>query len=300
MISTTRLQQSNEARSALGLVKQHPVFTFYVLAFAISWGGILLLVGGPGGIPGSADQVDRLFLAVMGVWFAGPSVASLVTTALVDGRAGLRELLGRLLRWRVAARWFAVALLTAPLVDAATSLALSLASPEFLPNIVQTSDKTGLLVMAFAYGLIGGGFLEELGWTGFATPRLRSHHSLLGTGLIVGLLWGAYHFSVIYWTTGPSGALPLAILLAQLFAWMPAYRILMVWVYDHTQSLLVAMLMHTSLSTSMFVLQPMTIVGVPLLTYLLVFAAVLWLLAAVVVRANRPQLARPGLRLVAA
>jgi len=300
MISTTRLQHPYDARPSIGLIKRHPVLTFYVLAFAISWGGILLLVGGPGGIPGSADQVDRLFLAVMGVWFAGPSVASVVTTALVDGRAGLRELLGRLLRWRVAARWFAVALLIAPLVDAATSLVLSLASPEFLPNIVQTSDKTGLLIMAFAYGLIGGGFLEELGWTGFATPRLRRRHGLLGTGLIVGMLWGAYHFSVIYWATGPSGALPLAILLAQLFAWMPAYRILMVWVYDHTQSLLVAMLMHASLSTSMFVLQPMTIVGVPLLTYLLVFAAVLWLLAAVVVRANRPQLARPGLRLVAA
>jgi membrane protease YdiL (CAAX protease family) len=225
-------------------------------------------------------------------WLAGPSVSSLLVTGLVDGRSGLRELLSRLRKWRVAARWYAIALLTAPLVYVAISFALSLTSREFLPNILTTSDKAALLLMGLAYGLIGGGFCEELGWTGFAVPRLRQRYGVLNTGLIVGVLWGAYHFSVIYWASSPSGALPLAILLAQLFAWMPAFRVLMVWVYERTGSLLLAMLMHACLSSGMLILTPTAISGVPLLTWLLVLAAVLWVVVAVVAVAQGGHLSR--------
>ena len=239
MTHFARLQDPTASPLSMGLIKRHPVPTFYVLAFAISWAGILFLVGGPGGIPGTAEQVERLFLPFMAVWLAGPSLASVITTALVDGRAGLRELLARLLRWRVAARWFAVALLTGSTRGCGDIVCALAGLPGVPPQHPEDERQDWpVLVMALAYGLIGGGFLEELGWTGFAVPRLRPRFGLLGTGLIVGMLWGAYHFSVIFWSTGPSGALPLVVLLVQLFAWLPAFRVLMVWVYDHTGSLL--------------------------------------------------------------
>jgi membrane protease YdiL (CAAX protease family) len=229
-------------------------------------------------------------------WFAGPSVASLVLTGLVSGRAGYRDLLARLLRWRVGGRWYAVALLTAPLASMALALALSPTFPELTPNILTSSDKATVLLMGVVYGFIGGGLLEELGWTGFAVPRLWPRYGVFKTGLIVGLLWGAYHFSVIYWAGSPSGVLPLAILAAQLFAWMPAYRVLMVWVYDRTESLLLAVLMHGTLSASMFVFQSLTMSGVAQLTFLLVWAAVLWIVVAAVAVASGGQLSRPPRR----
>jgi uncharacterized protein len=74
-------------------IKSHPVLSFYALAFAISWGGILLLVGGPIGYPGTKEQVETLFLFVMLAWFAGPSVASILLTGLVYGRAFATSLL---------------------------------------------------------------------------------------------------------------------------------------------------------------------------------------------------------------
>jgi hypothetical protein len=83
---------------------------------------------------------------------------------------------------------------------------------------------------------------------------------------------------------------------AQLFAWMPAFRVLMVWVYDRTESLLVAMLMHASLTASTLILQPLT-TGVNLLTYLLVFGAAVWVIVAVVAVANRGQLSRQSLKI---
>jgi len=266
-------------------IKSHPVLTYFALTFAISWGAILVVVG-PGGLPVTTEQLTMLGLATL----LGPSVAGILLTGLASGRVGLRELLSRLLRWRVGARWYAVALLTAPLSTAAVLLALSLLSPEFLPVIFTSDDKATLLLTGIAAGLVVG-FFEELGWTGFAIPRLRLRYSVLTTGLIVGVLWGAWHYLLFWESDSFSGALPLALLLARLFSWLPAYRVLMVWVYDRTGSLLVAMLMHVSLVASTVIVEP-PLTGGALLTYILVRAAVLWVAIAAVAVANRGQLER--------
>ena len=112
-----------------------------------------------------------------------------MSVGLVRGRAGMQDLLSRLRRWRVSSRWYAVALLTAPLLTTLTLLALSLVSPNFLHAIVASGNKMRLLVSAIALAVIAP-FFEELGWTGFAIPQLRQRHSIVATGLIVGLLWG--------------------------------------------------------------------------------------------------------------
>jgi len=95
-----------------GFIKGHPVLTYFALVFIISWGGFLLVVG-PGGFPGTKEQFGTLLPIVVSAMLAGPSVASILLTGLVDGRAGFRELLSRLFRWRVGACWYAVALLPA-------------------------------------------------------------------------------------------------------------------------------------------------------------------------------------------
>jgi len=141
-----------------------------------------------------------------------------------------------------------------------------------------------------------GGFLEELGWTGFAVPGLRLRYGVLTTGLIVGFLWGAWHFLVTFWASGDSsGALSLPLFLPPLVfyvAVLPVFRVLMVWVYDHTDSLLIAMLMHASLTGStLFVLKPQA-TNVALMIYYLVLAAVLWFFVAVVAVAKGGKLSR--------
>jgi membrane protease YdiL (CAAX protease family) len=273
-------------------IKQRPVLAYFVLAFAISWGGILLAIG-PGGILGTSEVSEELLPFVYLATLLGPSLAGILLTGLVDGRAGFRELLSRLLRWRVGARWYAVALLTAPLLITATLFALSLTSPVFLPAIVTTGNKVSLLLTGIVTGLVVG-FFEELGWTGFAVPRLRLRYGVLTTGLIVGLLWGAWHFPLFSGSTSSSGALPPALYLSVLlFSFLPAYRVLMVWVHDRTGSLLVAILMHAPLAASQLILIPLAISGVQVVTYDLVFSAALWVFVAAVAVANRGQLESP-------
>ena len=265
-------------------IKRHSLPIYFALAFIISWGAILILAG-PDGIPATTDQIMVLGMAML----LGPSIASILLTGLVSGRVGYRDLVSRLRRWRVGIRWYGVALLTAPLSTVAVLLTLSLFSPEFLPGIFTSDDKITLLLAGIVGGLIVG-FFEELGWTGFATPRMRLRYSILSTGLIIGLLWGAWHFLLFWESDSFSGAFPLVLLIARLFTWLPAYRILMVWVYGRTESLLVTILMHTSLVATLAIFDP-PLAGGGLLALILVRAAVLWIIAVVVTSAQQ-QVAR--------
>lgn len=280
--------------------KSHPVLTYVALTFSISWGSVLLVIGGPGGIPATPEQAETLFAVVLLAMLLGPSIAGILLTGLVHGRAGLCELLSRLLRWRVGARWYAVALLAVPLLAMATLLALLQTSPVFLPGIFASGDKASVLLAGIAVGLLVGLF-EELGWTGFATPELRLRYSVLYTGIILGLLWGAWHSILAFWASGDaSRVLSLSLFLPWVFynvGVLPANRVLMVWVYDRTGSLLMAMLMHASLTGGLaMILMPLAISGAPLVTWYLVLTATQWAVVAAVAVANRRQLSRQPLR----
>jgi membrane protease YdiL (CAAX protease family) len=275
-------------------IKSHPVLSYLALAFAISWGGFVMVVG-PGGFPGTGSQFDTLTTFVVLAMLAGPSVAGLLLTGLVSGGAGFRELLSRLLTWQVGARWYAVAFLTAPVLAAAVLFALSTSSPIFT-----TDAKASLVLSSVVAGLIGG-FFEELGWTGFAIPRMRLRYGVLATGLVVGVLWGTWHLLQILWVGGTySGGLSLFLFLTLYFfsgvAQLTAYRVLMVWVYDRTESLLVAMLMHTGLIVgTIFIFTPLA-TGVAFLTYTWVLAAALWVVVGAVAVANHGHLTRQSPR----
>ena len=280
-------------------IKSHPVLSYYALAFAISWGAILLAVGlGPGGFSATPQQFQMDVPYAVPAMILGPGVAGILMTGLLYGRAGLRKFRSRLLNWRVGARWYAVALLTAPLSIMAVLLALSLLSPEYLPRIFTASDRTTLLLMGIAVGLTAGIF-EELGWTGFAVPTLlRLPYGVLSTGLIVGVLWGAWHLPINFWASGvTAGELSLAVfapvwLLGILVGSLTAFRVLMVWVYERTNgSLLVAILMHVSLASCTFILTP-PVGGAPYWIIGFAYAAALWVIVAAVALAQGGHLSR--------
>jgi len=157
-----------------GFIKRYPVY--FALVFIISWVGILLVIGGPGGIPGTTEQTEMLLPFVFLAMLAGPSLASILLTGIIDGRDGLRDLFLRLSRWRVNIRWYGAALLITPLLLTTILVALTLISPVFMPGIFTASDKVTLLGLSIAAGLAAG-FFEELGWTGFAVPKMHLHHS---------------------------------------------------------------------------------------------------------------------------
>ena len=173
-------------------IKRYPVLTYFVLTFIFTWGCMAVAVY-PGGFSITDEQFETAGALVYVAMLVGPSGAAILLTGFLDGRVGFRKLFSRLFKWRVDVRWYAIALLTAPLMITAILLGLSLISPEFKPAIFATDDVPALVLSSIATGLAVGLF-EELGWSGFAVPRLKRRYGILNTGLIVGFVWGAWHF----------------------------------------------------------------------------------------------------------
>lgn len=227
--------------------ERHSLIAYFGLTYAITWVGILLLTG--------VTRFQGIVLplaAMMPIFFVmlmGPSSAGLIMIAVTEGPAGLRRLWMRMRRWQVAPGWYLVALLTTPFVTLAVLWALSrLVSPDYTPG-------ANLLFGVVAGGLAG--WFEEIGWTGFATPRLLKRYGMLTSGLVLGLLWGCWHM-----LSGFMGSIPgqeafwdMDFLLFWIVV-LTAYRILMTWVYSRTQSVLVAQLMHAFFSGTFITLGP--------------------------------------------
>ena len=273
-------------------IAKHPASVYFALTFAISWGGSLLAIGGTQPLTGTAPANDPRFVYALIAMLLGPSISGLLLTAIIHGRGGLRNLLSRVLKWRVENRWYAVALLAAPLLWGLALAGLSLLSPGFQSGIVTSADRSTLVAVGFAVALSAGIF-EEIGWTGFAIPQLLRRHSVLVTGLIMGTAWNAWHLltNVLWAAPATKGELTLGVFLAWNVLGIPvgylaAFRVLMVWVYDRTRSVFIAMLMHVSVTASVLILDPAALSGAAALTYAYSVAAVVWAAVAVVAIAH--------------
>lgn len=246
------------------------------------------MVLGPKGFTNSDVWQDATLGLVVAAMLAGPSIAGLLMTGLIDGSTGLIKLLSRLFKWRVGGRWYAIALLIAPLLSLTALFCLSISSPVFL-----AANKLAIVVPGIVAGLTT--VFEEIGWTGFAIPRLRRRFSVFKTGLIVGIIWGLWHLlQQIYIGGTYAGEIPLVLYFASAIfntiAGLTAYRILLVWLYDHTESLLVTTLMHASLTASnVFIFRPEA-TGLAFLLFGFLFTALQWVAVLAVVIIDKKRL----------
>jgi len=275
-------------------LKKHPLVFYYGLVFVISWGLGLVLVG-PRIFFGLANGNLAFSPIFYLVAIPAPLVAGLLSIAVVRGRAGFTDLRARLGRVRVGKRWWVMALLTAPLASFAILYTMSAFSPAFTPEILTTGGAMLLVLVAVIAGLATS-FCEEVGWTGFAVVEFRKRWGVFSTGLVMGLIWGLWHFPMFAGSAGfTSGVAPALVLVVLLFSWLPAFRILMVWLYDRTQSICVPWFMHAALVASQFIITPASISGISAIESDLAFAAFLWAFAAVVwVQGRMRRTAAPG------
>jgi membrane protease YdiL (CAAX protease family) len=276
-----------------GFFKKNAVFFYFALSLIITWGGIFLAIG-LDGILGKAVIPDGQMPILYAVTLLGPSIAGLISISVFDGKEGFRSLFIRLRKGKVNFCWYLVALLTAPLLILVLLLIFSQFSDVFTPALFAETNKVSLLLTGIFMGVVVG-FFEELGWTGFALPRLRYKHSVFSSGIILGLFWGLWHLPLFVASTKLSGAVPpILYLIILLFSFLPVYRVLMVWVYEQTKSLLIIILMHAPLSASQLLLIPPDLSGVQLVLYNLAFTFVLWIIAAVVLASSKKK--QPGVQ----
>lgn len=258
--------------------KRYSVATFFLLAYLITWGiqvpmAVLHIdIGSP---LGRALNVLAIF---------GPALAAILLALMRGGFKGFVALLSAFGRWRAHWGWYAIALLS-PYGLVALAMAVNIALGGSAPVLA----NSGALLLGFALEWVrilvfGGPLGEELGWRGYALPRLQETRTAIKASLILGLVWGLWHLpsyfisgtgqyeaaqSGQFWFTFPG-----------FLAWTIALSILLAWLYNNTGgSLLVVMLFHTAVNSAVnlpFLLQ-VSDFTVPLLNVLLT-----WVLAVLV------------------
>jgi membrane protease YdiL (CAAX protease family) len=239
----TNLSQVAPSPAAPGLVARHPLVTYFTLAYALTWSVELPLAASAQGWTSWPAPFALHYLAAY-----GPLLAAVITTWLIDGAAGLRELGARMGHWRVRPVWWAVAL---------SPLLLYVISAVVLRVLRGTWTDVGLLgrinflpdlgLGAFLLWLLTYGIGEETGWRGFALPRLQRGASALSASLVLAGFWIIWHLpSLLY--------LPTYVNLG--FAVLPwfalgivAGAVVFTWLYNSTRgSILLVALGHAALN----------------------------------------------------
>jgi membrane protease YdiL (CAAX protease family) len=206
----------------------------------------------------------------------GPATAAIIVAACTDGRAGVGDLFRSVAIWRVGLRWYVVALGLPAVISLATvGLGLVFGTP---PD-VQFSQLSPLTTILFIT-VIG----EELGWRGYALPRLQARYGGLGASLILGILWAAWHV--------PNQFIPglefYGYGLPAFTLYVVPMTVLFTWLANQTRgSVLLAWLFHGAINTLIVVNSAVDIVQRWWLS-----AAVYAVVAVLVVLVVGPQLTR--------
>ena len=264
-----------------GLLRRHAVASYFVLTFAISWLGALVVVA-PKLLRG--EPVGKFSgILMFPVMLLGPAVSGILLTRVVDGDGGLQDLFSRMRRIQAGARWYATLLIPPVLVLIVLQGLKTLVSPVYAPN---------RFFVGVSFGIVAG-FFEEIGWTGYAFPKMARTGNGLGAAIALGVLWGTWHIPVIDYlgTATPHGGYWLEYFLAFTAA-MTAMRVLIAWTYANTKSVVLAQLMHASSTGSLVVLSPGAVTPRQETVWYAVYAAALWVVVALVAARYGSELTR--------
>jgi membrane protease YdiL (CAAX protease family) len=210
---------------------------FFLLTFVLTWAAWLAV--------DLAAPSQRAFAGgpvfLLGVF--APGLVALALTALTEGRTGVVRLLARIGKWEVGGRWYLIAIG----YMAATKLLAALIHRIVVGAWPMFGD-TPLLLMAGAilvstWAQAG----EEVGWRGYALPRLATHLGLGGASVVLGVIWALWHLPLFFMQGSGSDGQSFPIYLLH----VSALSVAMAWLYWKTQgSLLLVMLMHASVNNT--------------------------------------------------
>lgn len=253
------------------MLQRHPVVSYFVLTFSISWLGALC-VAAPHLL--RHEPVPKLAgILMFPAMLLGPIVSSFALTATIDGRAGIRELFRRMRPWRGAAAWYLALLIPPLLIYLVLSSLQDFVSPVFTP---------GFFWIGICFG-VPAGIVEEIGWMGFAFPRMARAHGALAAAVMLGALWSVWHYPVIDYlgTATPHGAYKLRYVLAFACA-MTAVRVIIAWIYTNTRSLFLAQLLHISSTGSLVIFSPPRVNAAQETFWYFAYACLLWIVVGLI------------------
>lgn len=210
-------------------IRHRPLLWFFALAYGWTWTDWIAL--------GLADQ--RVNVGPVPSHFPGlfgPMVAAFVITTVVSGRSGTIDLAHRMLRWRVPVRWYVVAL--SPLVFGAIGLCVMVVRGESPPALSEFGRMGGAPtlhpLLLFLALIVLNGYAEEVGWRGFALPRLQERRGPLVASIILAVPWAIWHVPSFFILESYRDM--NALMFVGFFFGIACGSIVLTWIYNATGS----------------------------------------------------------------
>jgi membrane protease YdiL (CAAX protease family) len=226
--------------------RRRALLLYFGLTFLITWGIQLLLIASENAWGGISLPPSVHYLAAY-----GPMLASILVTAAIAGRTGLTELWSRIARWRVGWGWFLISLLS-PAALFAVGVAVAMLLGEPAPDLSLLGQVNYMPALgplgAWVFWFLTYGMGEEIGWRGFALPRLQHGASAGRATLILGLIWALWHLPPFFYldTYQTMGLWMYPFLAFTIVCGNVVYT----WIYNSSGgSVLMAILFHASFNT---------------------------------------------------
>jgi len=205
---------------------------FFALTFAITWTSWT-----------AARSFPALQLPLLYVGIFAPAIVALALTAWRERGAGVLALLRRLVEWRVGARWYLFAIG----YMAAIKLAVAVIHRVVLGAWPRFGDEPWFLMIAATMFFFVGQTGEEIGWRGYALPRLAARFGFAGASVILGVIWACWHLPLFFFPGADTNGQSFPLYLLQ----VTAISVAIAWLYVHAKgSLLLTMLMHSAINNT--------------------------------------------------
>ena len=229
---------------------KRPVLVFFIMAYAWSWSWWLPVVFTLKEQGANPNYIPSWIVPFVLIGAYGPTITSIFLTAYTEGGSGLKRLFARFTKWRAPALVHLIIWLGTP----AFLVIAMLLSPDSTSLLGQPDwSQLQLIPMVLSSGLVFGPLAEELGWRGFALPKLQKRYSALTSSLIIGVLWCFWH-TPLFWSPGGtlvSGQEVTLIAIAKYLLYACGLSVIFTWIFNRSRgSVLLPVAFHAMMNAN--------------------------------------------------
>jgi membrane protease YdiL (CAAX protease family) len=218
------------------------LLAFFLLTYLVSWSlfiGGAALSGAPA-LPSASPSGLGGLVIILGVF--APSLVALALTAGARGRAGAAALLKQVIPKRVAAQWYVFAIVFMAAIKLGAALLHRLTTGKW-PAFGGAPLFLMALSLLFSTPMQAG---EEIGWRGFALPRLADRVGLARASVLLGVIWAFWHLPFFFIPVSDTFHQSFPVYLLQ----VTALSVVIAWLYWRTESLFLVMLLHAAVNNT--------------------------------------------------
>lgn len=237
-----------EATNLKEILKGHPLTSFFAMAYLFSWIVLIPYILSQWNIIPRTENFDVSFALNA---FVGPMLASFIMIRLLKGKGAIKAFRKSIWKFKLGFKWYLFALVVIPAVMYLGFVILNGGIPTFEGLTSQFYASYPVYFIAVFFG--GGPFPEEIGWRGFALPRMQSKFGPLRATLLLGILWAFWHLPHFLTTAqrgGPGSDISLLYFNLPIFiVLILAISIILTWVFNSKRgNLFIVMLVHASVN----------------------------------------------------